>query len=107
MRVKNMITECIIMIISGLIMVIFGIITVSQDAFYLPWFTRAHVPDHLLNKYAKGMGLGSLFIGIGIALGGMIRLIFQSKVFWIVVAVGCSIGVLIIGITYFIYGRRR
>lgn len=102
-----MIAECIIMIISGLIMVIIGIVNVTRDAFYLPWFSRAHIPDHLLNKYAKGMGFGSLFIGIGIALGGMIRLIFQSKVFWIVVAVGCSIGVLTIGITYFIYGRRH
>lgn len=102
-----MLTECIIMIVAGLIMIIFGIITVSQDAFFLPWLSRTHIPDHLLNKYANGMGLGSLFIGLGISAAGITRLFIQNEIVWIIIAAGSLAGVLTISVTYFAYGRYR
>lgn len=102
-----MLIECIIMAAAGLIMVIMGIISISQDAFYLPWFTRCKVADAYLNKYANGMGTGSLLIGSGIMGTAISRIFIHHESIWIIAAVGCTAGVIVIAVTYFVYGKRR
>lgn len=102
-----MLTECIIMAAAGLIMIIIGIISISHDAFYLPWFTRSKVADEHLNQYAKGMGTGSLLIGLGIVGTALTRIFIHHELVWLIAAIGCSAGLVAIGFAYFIYGRCR
>ena len=53
------------------------------------------------------MGLGSLFIGLGISAAGITRLFIQNEIVWIIIAAGSLAGVLTISVTYFAYGRYR
>lgn len=102
-----MLTECIIMATAGVIMIVVGIISVMKDAFYLPWFTRSGVCDEFLNKYANGMGIGSVLIGSGVAVTAVCRIFWQHEAVWIIAAVGCAAGVIVIFVTYLVYARRR
>lgn len=102
-----MLTECIMMAIAGLIMIIVGIFSISQDAFYLPWFTRSKVADEHLNKYANGMGAGSVFIGLGITGTAIARIFISGEKIWLIAAAGCTAGLIVIAISYFGYGKRH
>lgn len=95
------------MIIAGLIMLIVGLYTICTDAFFLPWFSRTHIPDEFLNKYADGMGVGSFLIGLGTAAAGITRLFIQNEIVWIMIGIGCCTGLISIAVTYLKYARRH
>ncbi len=102
-----MLTECIIMAAAGLVMMIIGLISITRDAFYLPWFSRIRISDEHLNQYAKGMGTGSVLIGLGITGTAVCRIFIHNELIWLIAVAGCSAGLIAIACSYFIYGRCR
>lgn len=102
-----MVTECIIMIVVGFVMLVVGLYTIITDAFYQPWFSRTHIPDEVLNKYADGMGTGSFLIGLGTAAAGITRFFIQNEAVWIIIGAGCCAGLISIAVTCLKYVGRR
>ncbi len=91
--------------IVGGILTVLGIVNMRGNISTIHWYNRARVTRENAPKYGKWVGSGTLTIGAGMILSGLIRWLTGNAVWTVLILPGCAAGLALILIGQFKYNK--
>ncbi len=88
-------TESIMMIIFGVLLIGIGVLNVRGNIKSIHWYNRTRITEETRPKYGKLMGTATIIIGGSIVLSAALEMIFANKLAFIIAGIGALIGVVI------------
>ena len=80
----------------GIIISIMGVINLRGNLSTIHWYNRWKVSEADAPKYGKAMGLGTLIIGVSIALTAALQMLLDSEIVYGITIAGTIIGAAVI-----------
>lgn len=94
--------KIITLLLLGIAMICIGINNIKGNISSIHWYNRKNLKESDIPKYGKCVGLGSVIIGISLAISALLEMIFKSNIYDYIITVGCLIGVIVI-----LYGQIK
>ncbi len=98
-------TENIMMIILGVILIPLGIMNIRGNISSIHWYNRTRITEETRPKYAKLMGIATLVIAMGLELTGLVLFFVENQLVHFIGVAGCIIGVVIMFYAQFKYNK--
>lgn len=99
-------TEYIIMLIVGIILILLGIMNVKGNISTIHWYNRTRITEETRPKYGKLVGIGTLIIGVGILLSAILNMLIKMNIVVLISGIITLISV-IIGLVFILYAQFK
>lgn len=97
--------ELIVQVVIGLFLIFIGISNMKGNISSLHSYHRKRVKKEDVIPFGKKVGLGTIIIGITIIIAGLFTFFYYQNISYIVLAVGFSIGFILIFYAMFKYNK--
>lgn len=98
-------TENIMMIVLGILLIPLGIMNIRGDISSIHWYNRIRITEETRPKYTKLMGIATLVIAICLMLAGILLFFVENSLVDFIGVAGCIIGVVIMLYAQFKYNK--
>lgn len=98
-------TENIMMIVLGVILLPLGIMNIRGNISSIHWYNRTKITEETRKSYGKLMGIATLVIAIGLVLTGLLLFFIENQLVHFIGVAGCIIGVVIMLYAQFKYNK--
>lgn len=97
--------EYLFLMIIGVAIVFLGIVNFRGNISTIHWYNRRNVSKEYAEKYGKLMGIGTIIIGSGMIITGLLQLIFNLEDLYYILAVCLIAGIIIMIYSQFKYNK--
>lgn len=87
--------EYLPLIILGSIFMFLGIINYNGNISTIHWYNRRNISNHNIKNYGKLMGIGTIVMGIGMTITGILQLFYSSEELNYIIIISIIIGIII------------
>ena len=103
---ENNITEYIIMLVLGILLIPLGIMNIKGNISSIHWYNRTRITEETRPKYGKLMGIGTVVISTGLIISGIINIILDAEIA-ITVSGGITLISVIVGVGFMLYAQIK
>lgn len=103
---ENNITEYIIMLVLGILLIPLGIMNIKGNISSIHWYNRTRITEETRPKYGKLMGIGTVVISTGLIISAIINIILDAEIA-ITVSGGITLISVIVGVGFMLYAQIK
>ena len=104
--IENNITEYIIMLVLGILLIPLGIMNIKGNISSIHWYNRTRITEGTRPKYGKLMGIGTVVISTGLIISAIINIILDAEIA-ITVSGGITLISVIVGVGFMLYAQIK
>ena len=104
--IENNITEYIIMLVLGILLIPLGIMNIKGNISSIHWYNRTRITEETRPKYGKLMGIGTVVISTGLIISAIINIILDAEIA-ITVSGGITLISVIVGVGFMLYAQIK
>ena len=103
---ENNITEYIIMLVLGILLIPLGIMNIKGNISSIHWYNRTRITEETRPKYGKLMGIGTVVVSTGLIISAIINIILDAEIA-ITVSGGITLISVIVGVGFMLYAQIK
>ena len=103
---ENNITEYIIMLVLGILLIPLGIMNIKGNISSIHWYNRTRITEETRPKYGKLMGIGTVVVSTGLIISAIINIILDAEIA-ITISGGITLISVIVGVGFMLYAQIK
>ena len=104
--IENNITEYIIMLVLGILLIPLGIMNIKGNISSIHWYNRTRITEETRPKYGKLMGIGTVVISAGLIISAIINIMMDAEIA-ITISGGITLVSVIVGVGFMLYAQIK
>ena len=104
--IENNITEYIIMLVIGILLIPHGIMNIKGNISSIHWYNRTRITEETRPKYGKLMGIGTVVISTGLIISAIINILLDADIA-ITISGGITLISVILGVGFMLYAQIK
>ena len=104
--IENNITEYIIMLVLGILLIPLGIMNIKGNVSSIHWYNKTRITEETKPKYGKLMGIGTVVISTGLIISAIINIILDAEIA-ITISGGITFVSVIVGVGFMLYAQIK
>ena len=104
--IENNITEYIIMLVLGILIIPLGIMNIKGNISSIHWYNRTRITEETRPKYGKLMGIGTVVISAGLIISAIINIMMDAEIA-IIISGGITLVSVIVGVGFMLYAQIK
>ena len=100
--IQNKVFDYIFPVLLGCVFIVMGVFNCMGNVASIHWYNRRKVAKQNQKAYSRIMGVGTIIIGVGVALAGVMQAFADSQVMEYIMA-----GSVIVGLAFMMYAQFR
>lgn len=97
--------EYILLLGLGLVLMAASVPSLQGNASTIHWYNRRRVSREDAPQYARAMGVGTLIMGVCVAVTAVLQMIFDLEVIFYLLAAGVAVGLAVMIYAQFKYNK--